>query len=199
MITITNLKRIAIAAILIALTGCVSVTKVDSGDRAVGERLQLHLDGAWNQINAPSVVGPNCQSWTMEGLTVDQILVYSGLKNDEPIHYQAGGSSEKKVFKFHSNMQPEQIVALYEGMLTRDGSTFTLKKLEPAMFGGVKGFHFEYTLVRKTDNVQISGTGSGAVSKGELFAIVYQAPQLVFYPRHQARVAHIIQSARLKA
>ncbi|MFZ6644083.1 hypothetical protein ACO0LO_00065 [Undibacterium sp. TJN25] len=194
-----HVKQIAVIALLLISTGCVSVTKVNSGDRAIGDRLQLHLDGAWNQINAPATVGPNCQTWTMEGLTVDRILVYSGLKNDEPIHYQAANSSNSKVFKFNSNMQPEQIVALYEGMMTRDGSTFTLKKLEPAMFGGVKGFHFEYSLIRKSDNVEISGMGSGAVSKGELFAIVYQAPQLVFYPRHQAKVAQIIGSAKLKA
>ena len=92
----------------------------------------------------------------------------------------------------------KQIVALFEGMLTRDGSTFKLTKLEPAPFSSGKGFRFEYSLIRKADNVELSGTASAAVSRNELFAIVYQAPKLVFYPRHQERVTCMMQSARLQ-
>jgi hypothetical protein len=94
-------------------------------------------------------------------------------------------------------MQPDEIVAMFEGMLTRDGSSFKLVKLEPASFGE-KGFRFEYQLIRKVDNVQLSGIGYGSVSKGELFAIVYLAPRLTFFSRHQGRVEQIARDARLK-
>jgi len=96
-------------------------------------------------------------------------------------------------------MQPDEIVALFEGMLTRDGSEFKLVKLEPAVFGGVKGFRFEYAVTRKTDNVVLLGIGYSAVSKGELFALVYQAPRLTFFSRHKHRVEQIARSARVKA
>ncbi|HYD94363.1 MAG TPA: hypothetical protein VEC01_03480, partial [Noviherbaspirillum sp.] len=181
----------------LALAGCATATKIESGEQNIGERLRLTLEGSWNQISAPGMNGPNCQTWTMEGLPVDQLLIYSGLKNDEPIHAGSNAGGNKKVFKFRSDMQPDQIVALFEGMLTRDGSSFRLVKLEPASFGGGKGFRFEYSLVRKADNVELSGTATAVVNKGELFAILYQAPKLVFYPRHQQRVARIMQSARL--
>jgi hypothetical protein len=95
----------------------------------------------------------------MEGLPVDQLLVYAGLKNEEVVHARGGGSA--KDFAFRSTMQPDEIVALFEGMLTRDGSQFTLGRLEPAGFGGEKGFRFEY------------------------FALLYQAPRLAFFPRHR--------------
>jgi hypothetical protein len=48
------------------------------------------------------------------------------------------------------------------------------------------------------DNVQLSGIGYGSVSKGELFAIVYLAPRLTFFSRHQGRVEQIARDARLK-
>jgi hypothetical protein len=95
-------------------------------------------------------------------------------------------------------MQPDQIVAMFEGMLTRDGSSFKLVKLEPATFGGEKGFRFEYSLIRRVDNVQLAGMGYAAVSKGELFALLYSAPRLTFFSRHQGRVDQIARSARLK-
>ena len=190
-----------ILALLLMLTvgGCVSVAKVDSGERPVGERLVVTLDGPWNQINAPNL-GP-AQVWTMEGLPVDELRLYSGIKNGQAMHAEraaGAGGAQPKVFAFRSNMQADEIVSLFEGMLTRDGSRFRLVKLEPAAFGGGKGFRFDYALTRKIDNVQLAGVGYGAVSNGELFAITYMAPQLAFFPRHVARVEQLCRSARLK-
>jgi len=194
-----NMMKLLIAGMALILSGCVSISKVDTGERTVGERLQLTLDGAWNQVNVPNITGPNAELWTMEGLAIDELLIYSGLRNDQPVHAESAAANQKqRSFKFRSDMQAEQIVALFEGMLTRDGSVFTLSKLEPAPFGGGKGFRFEYTLTRKRDNVELWGMGGGVVSKGDLFAVVYHAPKLVFYPRHQGRVAAILASARVK-
>jgi len=153
------------------------------------------IEGAWNHLQAPGL-GP-AQTWTKEGLTVDQLLLYSGIKDGELVHPKSRNDKVKD-FAFRSKLQPEEIVAMFEGMLTRDGSSFSLSKLEPSPFGGLKGFHFEFMLTRKLDNVILSGTGWGAVSKGELFAIVYMAPRLVFYPRHVGQVQKIAMSAKVK-
>ncbi len=193
------MKIVLAALLLLTLAGCVSVAKVESGDRPIGDRLVVTLDGPWNQLNAPNL-GP-AQVWTMEGLTVDELRLYSGIKNGQAIHAErtvVGSGPKPKVFAFRSNMQPDEIVVLFEGMLTRDGSRFQLVKLEPAAFGGGKGFRFEFSLTRKIDNVQLAGIGYGAVSKGELFAITYMAPRLAFFPRHVARVEQLCRSARVK-
>ena len=180
----------------LALAGCVSVAKMESGERSIGERLQVTLTGAWNHVSAPGL-GP-AQTWTMEGLPVDQLLIYSGLKDGEAVHSTSPSMTDKKTFSFRAGMQPHEISALFEGMLTRDGSTYKLTRLEPAAFGGQKGFRFEYALTRKIDNVQLSGVGYGAVSRGELFALVYMAPRLAFFSRHAPVVEEIARSARLK-
>ena len=189
------MKRLLIAVLISLLAGCATVSKVDTGELTIGERLLVVLEGAWNHVSAPNL-GP-AQVWTMEGLPLDQLLVYSGIKNEELVH-AAGGSGTTKDFAFRSSMQPDEIVAMFEGMLTRDGSQFKLVKLEPASFGGEKGFRFEYSIVRRSDNAVLSGVGFGAVSKGELFALLYQAPRLAFFPRHRPRVEQIARSARLK-
>ena len=184
--------------VLIALGGCVSVAKVESGDRAVGERMAVTLEGAWNKVSWPNQ-GP-AEIWTMEGTPVDQLLLYSGIKNDQVVHAEPAGAAnaQRKSFRFRSNMQPDDIVSMFEGMLTRDGSRFKLAKLEPTPFGGLKGFRFDFDLTRKIDNVQLKGMGYGVVSKDELFAIVYMAPQLAFFPRHVAKVEQIGRSARIR-
>lgn len=192
------MKRGLTVLLLLALAGCVAVVKVESGERAVGERMTIHLDGPWNHLNAPGL-GP-AQIWTMEGLTVDQLLLYSGIKDGDAVHAEDRQITDTppKTFAFRSSMQPDEIAAMFEGMLTRDGSRYRLVKLEPAGFGGLKGLRFEYALTRKVDNVQLSGLGFAAVSKGELFAVVYMAPRLTFFGRHSARVEQIGRSARIK-
>ena len=189
------MRTLPIVLLVSVLAGCASVAKVDSGEQTLGERLLVSLDGPWNRVDAPGM-GP-AQVWTMEGLPVDQLLVYSGIKNDQAIHATTTGGNRKN-FAFRSGMQPDEIVAMFEGMLTRDGSTFKLLTLAPADFSGAKGFRFEYSLTRKRDNVQLSGLGFGSVSNGELFALLYQAPRLAFFPRHQPRVEQMARSARIK-
>jgi hypothetical protein len=178
------------------LAACVTVSKIDTGEQTIGERMLVTLEGPWNQVNTPAM--EPAKVWTMEGLPLDQLLVYSGIKNDEKVSGPAPGAAARKDFVFRSSMQPDEVVTMFEGMLTRDGSQFKLVKLEPASFGGEKGFRFEYSIVRRGDNAQLSGVGFGAVSKGELFALLYHAPRLTFFPRHQPRVEQIARSARLK-
>lgn len=188
------MRSLLAAVVLLCVSGCVSVAKIESGDRAVGERMSVTIEGAWNHINAPGM-GP-AQIWTMEGMTIDQLLLYSGIKEGQAIHAERGG--DQKNFVFRASMQPDEIATLFEGMLTRDGSRFKLEKLEPLSFNGINGFRFEYSLVRKVDNVRLSGLGFGAVNRGELFSVIYMAPRLVFYPRHVARVEQIGRSMRIK-
>lgn len=190
------MKKLACALLLGLLAGCVSIAKVEKGDRAIGSRMVVAIEGPWNHVNAPGM-GP-AETWTMEGLPVDRLLLYSGLKDGEAIHTttQRGGSAKR--FVFRANMQPDEIVALFEGMLTRNGSRFELTQLAPVTFAGQKGFRFDYALTRKIDNVQLRGLGYGTVHKGELFAIVYMAPQLAFFARHKERVEHLAAAARLQ-
>ena len=190
------MKQLALALLLGVLAGCVSIAKVERGDRAIGARMVISIEGPWNHVNAPGI-GP-AETWTMEGLPVDRLLLYSGIKDGESIYATGQESSSVKRFSFRANMQPDEIVSLFEGMLTRDGSRFKLSGLAPFDFAGQKGFRFDYALTRKVDNVRLLGRGYGTVSRGELFAIVYMAPQLAFFARHKDRVEHMASAVRLK-
>ena len=187
--------RIVTALLCVALTGCAAVAKMESGEQTIGGRLVVHLDGAWNHVTTPGI-GP-AHTWTMEGLPIDQLRIYAGIKDGEPVH-PPDSSGKRKNFSFRASMQTEDIVAMFEGMMTRDGSVFRLNKLEPISFGGQKGFRFEFSLTRKVDSVELAGVGFGTVAKGELYAMLYAAPQLGFFARHQRSVERMARSARLK-
>lgn len=181
------MKKLILLGLIVLLASCASVRKVEPGSRAVGERLVVNLEGPWNHLDFPAV--KPAEVWTMEGVTVDELLIYSGIRDGQVIHPEGPVSGkEVRKFAFRSSMQAEEVVSLFEGAFTRDGSSFRLVRLEPYPFGGRKGYRFDYELIRKVDNVQQLGMGFGAIDNGELFALVYQAPRLTFFPRHKARV-----------
>ena len=190
------MKKLVAATLALALAACANVAKMDKGDQALGDRLTVTLDGPWNQVKAPGLAP--AQTWTMEGLPVDQLRIYSGIKDGEAIFTGGVGENAKRI-DFRANMQADDIVGMFESMLTRDGSTFKLDKLEPWAFAGEKGFRFQFTFTRKIDGVVNSGVGYGTVNKGELFALLYAAPRLGFFPRHKDKVEQMARSARLKA
>lgn len=181
-------------AVMLAACNTVSIVKMEAGEQNTG-RMQVKLDNAWNHVVVPASDLPNIQRWTMEGIGIDTLMVYSGIKNGEAMNKPA--NSKKPVFAFRSDMQADQIVALYESLYTSDGSVFKLNRLEPSAFGGGKGFHFEYSVIRKDDNVELHGIASAIVDQGELFAVVYHAPKLAFFPRQQAQVRQIMGSVKI--
>jgi hypothetical protein len=190
------MKTLFGVVVVLLLAGCGSVQKVQSGANTVGERMTVTIEGAWNHLDFPGI--KPARVWTMEGVTIDELLIYSGIKDGQALHADDAPGNNKKKILFRSDMQIEEVVSAIEAVLSRDDSVFKLKKVEPYPFGGRKGFRFEYERIRKVDSVQQLGVGFGTIDQGELFAMVYQAPRLTFFPRHQARVELIAKSALIK-
>jgi hypothetical protein len=188
------IRLLAALALAAFLAGCASVVKVGPGDTVVADRVAVSIDGAWNQLNLPG--SATAATWTQDGITLDLLQFYVALKDGDALAPAA--SKEQRPLTFKASMQPHEIVALFQGLYTRDGSTFSLDKLEPAEFLGNNGFRFRYTLVRKADDVRVSGVAWGAVRNNELYAMTFTAPRLGFFVRHEKRVEQIAKSARLK-
>jgi len=188
----------AFATLLLALVlgGCAVVSKVSTGEAVVRNRVAVTVDTPWNKFERG--LGHDIPTWTIEGVTVDALEFFVGIKHGEPIVATPSSSKNLQPLTFLSTMPPQDIVALYQSMITRDGSTFTLDKLEPADFLGGKGFRFEFTRVRKYDDVRQRGIAYGTVRNGELHLISYVAPRLGFFPKYVGRAEAIAKSARLK-
>ena len=200
------MRGLSAICIVVMLGGCAitpSMKQVDPGENSVNDRMLLKVDGAWNEIVVPEAntavrtaldLGP-ARIWTMDGVPVDRLLVYAGVSDGEAIHPPHGAQS--KSFTFRANMQADEVVGLFEGLLTRDGSVFKLIRLEPTLLGNAKGFRFEFSVLRKLDNLPLAGLGFAAVVNEQLYALVYTAPRLGFFPRYRTRIEQMAHSARI--
>lgn len=189
-------SRMAALAVSLLLAACAApVTQVQVGEVTVGKRLAVNVDAAWNQFGGGLTAG--IPTWTMEGVTIDALRFYTDVKDGQTFG-PANPPKGRQPVIFRASMQPADIVAMFQSLQTQDGSSFALDKLEPVDFLGGTGFRFEYSAVRKVDEVQLKGVAYGRVRDGELFLVSYTAPRLVFFPRYQPRVESLIRSVSLR-
>lgn len=185
--------RLLLAATLLVLAGCANVAKISTGEVVVDNRLRFTLDAAWNQVNLPGRARPVV--WTQDGITIDVLELWIGLKDGQAL---VDTPKDKRPIVFKATMAPHEIVGLFEGVYGLDGSSFTLDKLVPTTFLGGPGVRFDYTVLRKVDDVRVSGVGWAAVKNGELVAMTFTAPRLGFFPRHVAKAERAAASASLR-
>jgi hypothetical protein len=194
-------KHLPLIVLTLALVaGCAAppVSHIASGEVVVKERLVVDVATSWNQFGS-GAEGSRVPTWTNEGIFVDSLQFYVGLKDGELIAPTPSEPKGQRELAFKSGMQPADVMDLFQGLWTRGGSTFTLDRIEPAPFMGGAGFRFEYSVVRKVDDVRMQGVAWGTVRNGELFLINYQAPRLAFFARYRPRVEAIAASARVRS
>ena len=190
-----NAFRAGIVIAAVVLAGCANVAKIETGEALVKNRLAVQVATPWNRFERG--LADNTTTWTVEGITVDALQFYVGVRDRELIA-PTPNTGKVEPLAFRSSMQPAEVVALFQSLFTRDGSSFTLDKLEATEFVGTNGFRFEYSLVRKLDDVRLRGVAYGAVRNGELFLINYSAPRLAFFAKHVGRVETLAKSAKVK-
>jgi hypothetical protein len=180
---------------VVLLTACGATTElVKPGVATLGDRLSFKVSSAWNHVKTPGT--PAMQHvWTRDGLAIDQLRVWSPVRSGELIREKSG---DERPLEFNASMSSEQIVALFEGYYARGGNRFTLTKATAQPFLGGAGTRIEFEWTMQSDNVRRSGLGYFVVRGGELHALMYTAPRLVFFAKHQQEVANLAESAALK-
>lgn len=193
------IRHLLLVGLLALMAGCAQVSKVAAvadGTVTVRDRLIVVVPDEWNQFER----GPNPQAttWTHEGIFVDALQFWVGLKDGELMAPTPNQPAGLKPLSFKASMQTAEVAELLQSLWTRDGSVFTLESIEPHVFIGAPGFRLRYSLVRKFDEVRMRGVAWGAVRNGELFVLNFTAPRLTFYDLYLPKAEAIAQSARLK-
>lgn len=187
------MKKLLVCLWCALLAGCVGMSKVEPGAHVIKDTLEVRLDKAWNRLDVPGM--GKQEIWTLEGLPLDTLKFYVGVKEGEALA-EIANAKEKQIPKFRAGMQPNEIVELLEAVLSVDGSAFKLSKLSAADFAGTAGFRFEYTLLRKSDEVELRGVAYGAVRQEALTLMVFSAPRVHYFSRLLPRAESVATTAR---
>jgi hypothetical protein len=191
-------SRIFLILLISLLAGCAGVVKLE-GNQTINGKMTVKLDDAWNKINLPGSKQPFDQ-WTQEGLTLDQLRLWAAIPSGHslvtiPATTREAGNAAPRLPTFKAGMPADQLVNLFEIMYSSDGSIVTTTKVEQSSFAGEKGVKFEFTVLRKSDDVQLRGVAWIVVRNDQLYAASFVAPKLSFFPRLLPKAHNVINTA----
>ncbi|MEF8753325.1 MAG: hypothetical protein V5B60_05205 [Accumulibacter sp.] len=189
------MSRWLLLLLLTLLAGCAGMAKVGPGEVTVRDSLAVTLDGAWNQY----AIGLTRKSevWTLDGLPLDRLVFFVGIADGEALA-ELAQRKDRQIPKFRASMRAHEVVEMYEVFATHDGSSFQRLKLAPAPFAGGDGFRFEFSRVRKADELEMRGIGYGAVRAGKLYLLIFEAARSHYYARNVGRFEAVVQSVRIR-
>lgn len=195
------MKKLLALLLVSLLAACTSIVKVE-GDQVIKNRMAVKLTDAWNKVELPGNQQP-FDVWTQEGLTIDHLRFWAAVASNQELIKQPRtsvpqGGKAARTPTYVAGMQPDQLVSLFETLYAADGSIVVMNKVEPAAFAGEKGVRFEFSVTRKSDDVQLRGVGWVAVKKNELFAATFVAPRLSFFPRLLPKAENVVKTAQIK-
>ncbi|QNQ10914.1 hypothetical protein [Sphingomonas alpina] len=134
----------------------------------------------WNRLG--SRPGRNAESWTLDGLTLNDVTFYGGIPNNTTLFKDAKKKTEP-LPRFSSTMLIPDIAQLFESSyrVSVGTSLMSIDAVKPATFAGSPGFHFSYSFVVQGEEVRRKGEATGAVIGGNLYMITYEAPVIHYY------------------
>ncbi|PTS80519.1 hypothetical protein DBR17_10665, partial [Sphingomonas sp. HMWF008] len=122
----------------------------------------------WNRIGARP--GRNAESWTIDGLSLNDMTFYGGIANDTTLFRDARKKTDP-LPRFSSTMLAPDIAQLFESSyrVSVGTSLMSIDSVEPATFAGKAGFRFTYSFVKQGEEVRRKGEATGAVVGGKLY------------------------------
>lgn len=192
------MKKLLALFVALLVAGCASVVKVE-GEQLVHKKLSVHLPAAWNRI---AVTQQPYELWTQDGISLDQLRFWAGVQPGQALIRVPStpmGQKPPRVPTFQADMSPDQLVSLFETLFAADGSQVRITRVDPAEFAGEKGIRFEFSVIKRSTDLQLKGTGWAAVRNNQLYAATFTAPELAFYPRLLPKAQDVVATARIKA
>lgn len=152
----------------------------------------------WNRLGARP--GRNAESWTLDGLTLNDLTFYGGIPDDKPL-FREVSKKEAPLPRFSKTMLAPDIAQLFESSyrVANQTSLMSIDAIEPASFAGTQGFRFKYTYTRQGEEVRRLGEANGAVVSGKLYMVTFEAPAIHYFDRDVAQSRMVAESARLGA
>ena len=201
------MKRLVPLLLAALLAACSSMTRME-GEQVVNERLAVDVPQAWNKISDRWEIDPY-DTWTQEGMPLDHLRFWGGVRPGQPLmtkpamFSRAADAKERRVPTFRMGLTPEKLVNLFEELYST-AATVTITKMEPTVFAGQKGVRFEFSLVRRRDDLNMQGVGWVSVRPDpavgeELYAATFVAPKLAFYERLLPMAESVVKTARVRA
>ena len=152
----------------------------------------------WNRLGGR--VGRNAESWTLDGLSLNDLTFYGGIANNMTL-FREVDKKNAPLPRFSSTMLIPDVVQLFEASyrVANGTSLMAIDSVEPAAFAGRQGFRFTYNFTVQNEEVKRLGEARGAIIDGSLYMITFEAPVIHYYAQGIDAFRKIADSAVIVA
>jgi hypothetical protein len=141
--------------------------------RVARNSMRVTPGSAWNKAPVSGLLIPEAESWTQNGLLLDEISFVGGLAPGKAITRQRR-KADQKVPTFTAGMSPQDLVAMVETLhRIRGDAVFETVALAPRPFLGATGLQYDYAFVG-ADEVKRRGRAVLAVVGERLYLIALE-------------------------
>jgi len=191
-----RLLRLALFAAAMAVAACEPYKVVEAGSQPIGDGMSVTKTKPWVQILQPHAPDGPDQVWTMDGMTLNSLLIYGGLADGKVLVKSRGGDTAQPP-AFSSSMQGLEIAELVGTTISRGfagGVSVETVSLTPANFMGAPGFAAEFSFAA-TSGLEMRCFAEGANIGGKLYMLLYVAPRVHYFAKDLDEVRAIAASA----
>ncbi|MEO8176932.1 MAG: hypothetical protein ABI626_09770 [Sphingomicrobium sp.] len=205
------MPQLALAALVLALSGCSSLGGAGEGfgspfyslvrvrETRVGDgSLAVTPPRPWNKTRTLWLFDDVrwVEDWTLNGPLLDGVSFVSGLPNGKYLIRQRR-TEDRQVPKFTSDMTAPEITAMLESLYRVRGGAVDFKttSLQPRPFLGANGFQFDFEHL-DSDELWRRGRAVGAVIDGRLYLILFDATRSHYFSNAIGDFEVLASSAR---
>jgi hypothetical protein len=190
-----RLRHAALAALLLPLAACASVTSAPQGAFKVGTTgYQVTLGREWSDISEIMNGRPkNVRLLSLDGPALNRLYLSDGLAPGEFLVKPT--AKDKPTPTYQKGMSPTELVEFVtDSVAALDYQRVETSGLRPTQLAGTEGLRFE--LKAKTrEGLEISGAAVAAEVGGKLYVILYLAPQEHYFQATLPEVESVMKSA----
>jgi hypothetical protein len=176
---------------------CEKYEAVKPGVLTVKDAMTVQSARPWVRINPPFAVDGPDMVWTLDGLSLNSLLIYGGLE-DGKVLLEVQGSEKVQPPKFSSGMDGLELQELISATVSRalaGGVAARMLSLDPVTFMGEPGFETEFSYPSRS-GLEMRGFAEGAVIGGKLYMVMFFAPRIHYFGKDIGEVRQIASSAR---
>lgn len=186
------MKKMIIALLCLTVTSCAQFQLVKQETVNV-KGITVTPTGNWNK--SPWDIGKKTEVWTADGHSLNEVIFISGISDGEALFKSR--SKELPMPSFNASMLPNELQDLVLTSfknLMGGKLEFTAQNMRPQDFSENMGFRFNISYFTE-DGLEKAGDIFMTVKDGQLYAIVYMAAKMHYYPKHHLSVEQMFNSA----
>ncbi len=192
------MKALPVLVLGLILAGCNAYYELIKPGQVQVKYMTVSPGVAWNKERLPEL-GENVDSWTVDGVLLNQLIFSNGVEDGQPVFGQVSPGNTLPVFK--SDMLPNEIMEITAATLNRylgGGEVLlTTSDLKPMTFLEKPGFEFTFYYQARS-GLAHRGIFTGTLKDGRLYFIMFRAAELHYFEKYENEVRDIIQTARIE-